>query len=111
MLRDAPRLGRCRRAPMSGQIERVCAIRVRKGIGEGAQVLDAASPAVEEEKGRSVGRPLSFDVQVLVGHGCAQSASRTTAKRSAGNHLHTSAFLPMIEGPFFWLGARLFPRR
>jgi len=63
---------------------------------------------VQEEEGRCISGTANLNVQVVVRHREAIWVSERGRMGSAGNHLYTAAFQPVIiEPPVFWLLARL----
>jgi hypothetical protein len=62
---------------------------------------------VQEEKRRCIGGTANLDVQVVVRHREAIWMSKRGRAGTAGNHLYTAAFQPVIIAPpVFWLPAR-----
>ena len=95
---------------MSGEVEKVGLVGGLEGLSEGTHALAAASPSVQQQKGRAIGGAMNLNIEVVVRHEERGWAKEDSDERNAGNHLYTAAFHPTTEAPLFWLRARFFSR-
>ena len=63
---------------MARQVDGVCSVGGRQGIGEGAHISGTAAPAMKEEERRGIVGAVRLDVQVLIGHRLGHSTNKNS---------------------------------